>query len=103
MKYVITWQPRSGGSAADNEASAARFRALTREWSPSADTAIHQFVVRIDGGGGFAIVESDGPAAIARTLFRLAPLNEYTAYPVIDYEEGIRIAVEADEFRASVS
>jgi hypothetical protein len=103
MKYVVTWKPRAGGSAAENEASAARFLSLTRDWNPSRDTTIHQYVLRIDGGGGFAIIESDDPVAVARTFFRLAPLIEYTAYPVVDSDEGFRAASEAEEARRSVA
>ncbi len=95
MKYVITWKPRGGGSAADNEASAARLLDLGGEWAPSPGTTIHQFVVRIDGEGGFAVVESDNAADVAKTLFKLSPFSEYTAYPVIDFaDEGLRIARE---------
>ena len=101
MKYVITWKPRAGGSAVNNEAASFRFLQLQRNWTPRPDTTIHQFVIRCDGEGGFAVVESDH-AAIATTLFRFAPLFQYTAYPVVDSEEGFRIAEQCEaEFRST--
>lgn len=102
MKYVVTWKPRAGGSGAENESSTTRFLGLTRSWTPSEGTTIHHYVLRIDGNGGFAVIESDNAADVARTFFKFAPLFEYTAYPVIDSDEGFRVASEAEEFRASV-
>jgi hypothetical protein len=102
VKYVVSWEPRAGGSFADNEASAARFDALAREWTPSDKTRIHQMVVRVDGEGGFAIIETDDPAALADSIYRFAPQKKYTLHPVVDYDQGLRIARKAQEFRAGV-
>jgi hypothetical protein len=102
MKYVFSWKPRAGGVAADNEAGADRFLDVIGSPSPAPGTIIHQFVVRIDGEGGFAVVENDNAADLARTFFKFAPFNEYTAYPVVDIDEGLRGAREARESRRSV-
>jgi hypothetical protein len=59
---------------------------------PSPGTTIHQFVVRIDGQGGFAVVESDNPDDLAETIFKFATVLEYTVYPVIDVYEALRVA-----------
>jgi hypothetical protein len=99
VKYVISWKPRAGGSAIENEASAARALEILKDFEPSERTTMHEYLLRIDGQGGFAVAESDNPADIAGTLFRLSPLNEYTVYPVIDSDEGLRIAdVVAERF-----
>jgi hypothetical protein len=102
MKYVITWTQRAGGSAADNEASADRFHDLVTQWTPASGTTVHQFVVRIDGNGGFAVLESDNAADIASTLFKFTPHADYTVYPVLDFDEGVRHSAAAREFRHSV-
>src|SRR6516164_1874344 len=80
MKYVLTWKPRSGGSAAENEASADRALDLVSKWTPDPDVTIHQFVLRIDGEGGFAVVESDNPAGSLRAVAIFSPFSEYTIY-----------------------
>jgi hypothetical protein len=102
MKYVITWVPRSGGSALENEASSFRFLELMRNWTPSPNTTLDQFVLRIDGDGGFAIVQSDDPSAICGTMMKFSPHFQYTVYPVVDFEEGRRLADEAEAFHKSV-
>lgn len=98
----FAWKPRAGGSAAENEASAARVLEITSKWNPSPDTTIHQFVLRVDGEGGFGVVESNNAADIAATVSRFSPLFEYAVYPVLDVEEALRIAGEAVEFRKSI-
>ena len=103
MKYVITWKPRFGGSAAENEASAARTLEVYSKWAPDPDVTIHQFVVRADGEGGFAVTESDNPAAGVLTIFKLAPFAEYTVHPVLDIEEGTGLYAEAIEWRKSIT
>jgi hypothetical protein len=99
MKYVITWKPRAGASAADNEASAGRVLDLIDRPTAAPGTTLHQMVLRIDGEGGFAVVEVDDATALARTFYKFAPFNKYTAHPVIDMDEGLRLAREADMSR----
>jgi hypothetical protein len=103
MKYVLTWKHRSGGSAAENEASSARALEVLSKWTPDPDATIHQFVLRIDGQGGFAVVEGDNPAGFLRAVAIFSPFNEYTVYPVIDFAEGVQAASEALEWRKSIT
>ena len=103
MKYVITWKPRYGGSAAENEASVARALEVYSKWTPAPDVTIHQFVLRADGEGGFAVTESDNPAAGILEVFKLSPFVEYTIYPVLDIEEAAGLLAEAVEWRKSIT
>ena len=103
MKYVVTWKPRLGGSAAENEASAARVLELFSKWTPSSDATFHQFVLRVDGEGGFAVTEGDDPATAARDIAKFAPFLEYTIYPVLDVAEAAAILAEAVEWRKSIT
>jgi len=103
MKYVIAFKPRYGGSAAENEASAARLLEMFNKWTPSSDTTFHQFVLRVDGEGGFAVTEGDDPATGAREIAKFSPLLEYTVYPVLDVAEAAGLAAEAVEWRKSIT
>jgi hypothetical protein len=103
MKYVITFKPRSGGSAAENEASAARALEVYSKWAPPEDTTIHQFVLRADGEGGFAVTESDNAASSALSIFKLTPYFEYAVYPVLDIGEAVGLYAEAAEWRKSIT
>ena len=76
MKFVVTWKPRFGESAAENEASVARVLEVYRKWTPPSDFTIHQFVARVDGEGGFVVVEGDKPASQAREyLLQVLPIH----------------------------
>ena len=103
MKYLVSWKTRFDGSAAENEASAARILEVYNKWAPEPDVTIHQFVLRADGQGGFAVTESDNPAAGVLTVFKLSPFVEYTVYPVLDIEEGVGLYAEAIEWRKSIT
>jgi hypothetical protein len=61
MKYVLSWTARSGGSPADFEIAERRSLDVFSKWSPAADVTFHQFVQRVDGEGGFAVVETGNP------------------------------------------
>jgi len=103
MKYVVAWKPRFGGSAAENEATAARLLEVFSKWAPSSDTTFHQFVLRVDGEGGFAVTESDDPVTAAREIAKFSPYLEYTVYPVLDVADAIGPAAEAVEWRKSIT
>jgi hypothetical protein len=103
VKYVTTWKPRFGGSAAENEAAVARVLEVYSKWSPPSDITIHQFVLRVDGEGGFLVTEGDDPAAAAREIAKFSPFFEYTLYPVVDATEGAAAAAEAVEWRKSIT
>jgi hypothetical protein len=103
MKYVTVWKPRLGGSAAENEAGVARVLELYSKWTPSSDVTYHQFVLRVDGEGGFAVTEGDDPASAARDIAKFAPFLEYTVYPVLDVAEGAGLLAEAVEWRKSIT
>ena len=103
MKFVVTWTERAGGSATENEAAAARFLELLSKWSPPSDQTFHQFVVRADGRGGFAVVETDNLAGIALSNFKFDPFLEFAVYPVLDVEEATGLVAEAAEFRKSIT
>lgn len=102
MKYLVSWKPREGGSGEDNEAGAARSLEVFGKWSPPNDATFHQFLTRLDGEGGFAVVESDNPASVMEGPTKFGPWFAFTVTPVMDIMDGIAIASEAIEFRRSI-
>jgi Protein of unknown function (DUF3303) len=98
MKYVLSWQTRSNVT----EEVDARSLQVFRKWSPAEGATFLQFVARIDGAGGFAVVETDDPALIARDTAIFSAFFDMKVYPVLDIEEAAQIGGEAIEFRQSV-
>ncbi|HEY1634701.1 MAG TPA: DUF3303 family protein [Acidimicrobiales bacterium] len=103
MKYVVSWTPRQGGSAADNEASLKRGLDVFSKWSPAAGATFHQFLGRVDGEGGFSVVETDDPRLILGDTAKFSPFFEFHVYPVVDITDVAQIGSEAIEFRSSIS
>jgi hypothetical protein len=50
------------------------------------------------GPGGFAVVETDDPALLARDTAIFSTFFDMTVYPVLDVQEAARIGGEALEF-----
>jgi hypothetical protein len=90
MKYVVSWQPRSNAT----EETQARSLQVFGKWSPAEGTKYLQFLGRVDGPGGFAVVETDDPAL-------LSAFFDFTVYPVLDIEDATRLGGEALEFLRS--
>lgn len=103
MKYVMTWTPRLNGSAEENDAAAKRGLELFSKWQPPAGSTFHQFVARLDAGGGFAVVETDNPGDLLEGSSKFATLNEFQLYPVVDMPDWVKAAQEGVAFRESVS
>ncbi|MGZ4510632.1 MAG: DUF3303 domain-containing protein [Mycobacterium sp.] len=102
MKYVVAWTYRLNGTAAENDESLQRGLAAYSKWSPPQSTTYHQFVGRVDGAGGFAVVETDNPADLVETTSQFATILDYQIYPVIDIAEAAQALQRGVEFREAV-
>jgi hypothetical protein len=100
MRYVVCWTMRANGTSQENEASARRNLEVFSKWTPAAEPQL--MLARLDGRGGFGVLETDDPAAVARDAAIFAPDLEVNLYPVIEVEQFVPIAQQALEFRASV-
>lgn len=96
MKYVIEWHSRAGGSAAENLASMKRNMEVLSKWTPGA--TMHEFVERVDGTGGFAVVEADDPTVIAKDAAIFAPFLEVGVHPVLDMQAAVGVLQQAIDF-----
>jgi Protein of unknown function (DUF3303) len=103
MKYAVAWAYRLNGSAAENEDSLRRGLAVFSKWTQPQSTTYHQFVGRLDGMGGCAVVETDNPADLADTTSKFAMIAEYQIYPVIDIAQAAQALQGGVEFRDSIS
>ncbi len=61
-----------------------------------------QFVGRVDGRGGFAVVETEDVKLIARDTAIFSAYFDMSVYPVLDIQETAAIGGQAVEFRQGV-
>jgi Protein of unknown function (DUF3303) len=97
MKYVVSWEARANAS----EEVQARSLQVFGKWSPAPDTNFVQFVGRVDGRGGFAVVETEDVALIARDMAIFSAFFDMSVFPVLDIQETAQLGGEAVEFRRS--
>lgn len=98
MKYVVAWETRQNAS----EETQARGLQVFSKWTPSENATFKEFVGRVDGRGGFAVVETDDISTIARDMSIFGAFFEMSVYPVLEITDTARIGGDALEFRASV-
>jgi Protein of unknown function (DUF3303) len=97
MKYVVQWETRQNAG----EELQARGLQVFSKWSPSPDATFREFVGRVDGRGGFAVVETDDVTTIARDMSIFGAFFDMSVYPVLEIQETARIGGEAVDFRGS--
>ena len=102
MKYVIAWIPRVYGSSFENEQTMKRNLQVFAQWSPPTDVTFHEFVNRVDGGGGFAVVETDDALHLLEATAKFVPYHEFTVYPVVEMNDAEQVFQRSVEFRDSI-
>ena len=99
MKYLVSWITRSGASAANNEAAVARVLQVYSKWSPPSDQTFHQFLGRLDGRGGYSVVETDNPDSLGEGPAKFGAYFDFEIVPVVDIADNVRLLTEGIEFR----
>ncbi len=102
-QYLVHWVARPGGSATDNEAAAKRALQLFSKWTPHPAANFKAMVATLDGRGGYALVETNDPAALAEGPLKFGSVFDFTVVPVVDMLEAVGMMTEAIEFRDSIS
>jgi hypothetical protein len=103
MKFLVSWTARDGGGGADNEEAVKRSLQVFGKWSPPEGDTFHQFLTRLDGNGGYAVVETDNALNILDSSAKFGPWFKFEVIPVVDIMEGTPVAAQAIEFRDSIT
>lgn len=98
MKFVVAMNFLRNGSAAENKAAQKELLDLYSKWKPPDGTTFHQFLGRIDGGGTFAVVETDNPADLMDTTSKFGAFVDYQIYPVVEIADAVQAAQDAVSF-----
>ena len=102
MKFVLAYTTRDGSSAEDNLKSGEAAQKLLANWTPSPNASISEWVQRCDGGGGFAVLETENSKDLYRDLAVWSPWLKFDVYPVLDILDATAITDEAIHTAASV-
>jgi hypothetical protein len=99
MKYVVTWENRSNAT----EETAARSEQVFSKWTPHEGSTFKVFLARIDGRGGFAVVETDDPTLVLRDTALFGAFFDFSVYPVLEIADSTAIEMETVEHLRSIS
>ncbi len=98
MKYLVTWRERSGGSAADYEQAQKRVLEIFSRWEMPESLTFHQFLVRVGEFGGYAVIETEEPAALQR-LSTVFAVFQFRVEPVLDVMDAVAAEAAAVAWR----
>jgi uncharacterized protein DUF3303 len=98
MKYVVSWEVRPNITEEDAKRSLTVFS----KWSPSHPEHFLAFLGRIDGNGGFGVVETDDPTELAKDIAPFAGWFEFQVYPCLEIADTAAINTEAMAFLESI-
>ena len=99
MKYVVTWENRPNAT----EESAARSLQVFAKWTPHEGSTFKEFVSRVDGRGGFAVVDADDPSLVLRDTALFGAFFDFNVYPVLEIADATAIEMETVEHLRSIS
>ncbi|HWC12206.1 MAG TPA: DUF3303 family protein [Acidimicrobiales bacterium] len=85
-----------------SEAGGKRSLEVFSKWQPPEGTQFQAFYGYADGTGGFAIIEADSAAALAKASAPFTPWLRFTAKLILPVEEAAAIAGEGIALRESV-
>ena len=102
MKFVLAYTTREGSDAEDNLKSAESAQKLIANWTPSPNANITEWVQRVDGDGGFCVMDTDNAKDMFRDLAVWSPWLKFDVYPVLDILDASPITDEAIHIASSV-
>ena len=98
MKYMITWNERTQGSAIEYENAQRRILDVFGRWQQPSAIKIEMFVVRVGDWGGYMLADCDDPLEIHK-LCSMLPAFTFEARVVIPVEDAIRGELEVMDWR----
>jgi len=89
MKYMVTFQyPHKPSSAYDTRTAFKVFDTIPQ----FPDLKYLGYFGRLDGHGGFVLVETDNPALLLQVGLRFQPFFEYYIYPLLEMADFANIS-----------
>ncbi|MCW1958553.1 MAG: DUF3303 domain-containing protein [Mycobacterium sp.] len=102
MKYLLSYTTRLNGSGAENEQTIKRALEVFSKWTPPQGATFHQWVSRVDGNGGCAVIETDNVADLLDGVAKFAFINQFEVHPVIGIDEAMQALQKGVDFRESI-
>ncbi len=102
MKFLTAFTLHEGGTPNDRIEGAKRLTEVFSKWSPPASQTFLAFVNRLDGTGGYALIETDDPEGLLQSADEFGPWFKFEVIPVIDVGEAVAVGQKAIDFLDSI-
>ena len=94
MKYLVSWTARDDVPFDEARNSLQVFS----KWSPAEGSTFGEFLSRLDGKGGYAIVTTDNPTSVLRDASIFSKWFDFDVTPVSDILEAVQAQQQALDF-----
>lgn len=101
-KYLMSWKLRLSGTAQQNHDDGKKLLDTFAKWKMPSDQNFLQFLARVDGTGGYAVVETDNPAGLTDAPSKFGTWLEFDVTPVVDIMDNVAVVAAGAEFRESI-
>jgi hypothetical protein len=101
-KYLMSWKLRQGGTAQENHDDGKRLLDRFAKWQAPADQNFLEFLARVDGQGGCAVIETDNPAGLLDAPSKFGTWLEFDVNPVVDIMDNVTVVAAGAAFRESI-
>ena len=100
MLFQVSWTRRDTGASEEGDR---RVLALLEKFEVPEGVTVHTWVERVDGTGGFGLLEADDPQALAAGLVIFAPYFAFEDVPVVQHADGVAALAAGVAFRDGLS
>jgi Domain of unknown function (DUF3303) len=91
VKFVVSWTGRQARAPKNRRRDLRRSLEGFVRWLPPDDQVFLQFVSRVDGRGGLAVIETDNAAGLLESVARFSPWFEFEVFPVVDVADAVGV------------
>ena len=96
------WKTRAAGTAQQIHGDRKAILAAHSKWQIPADQNYREFLSRVDGEGGFAVIETNNQAGLLDGVSKFTTWLEFDIVPLVDIMDGVSVLAAVAEFRESV-
>ena len=86
MLFQAFWIRRDSGASEDSDR---RVLSILEKFEVPDGVTVHSWVERIDGTGGFGLLETDDPQALGAGFPLFNPYFSFEVVPVIQHADGV--------------
>ena len=101
-KYLMSWKTRAAGTAQQNHDDGKSILDAFAKWQIPDDQNYKEFLSRVDGEGGFAVIETDNQAGLLDGVSKFLTWLEFDIVPVVDIMDAVSVLAAGAEYRESI-